>query len=1027
MLNTDILLDHVDLVALAERAGAKFTHPHSANPRSVCPLHGGDNPTAFSVYTENGRQLWKCHTGPQCGGGDAIHFVRQWRKLDFLDAVRWLATDTSIALESLGFTPQAVQEHARRERRADVLELAAKYYQARFWRHTGAQAYARGRGFNDDILRCAGFGYSDGRGLGQWLEKRGGDLDAVGGARETGLLRRDGLDFTANANGQAASPKGWLIYVHRERGRVMYLSARALSPINPSDKSRNLPGTKQLYRAEVNGDRGVALVEGQADAESLRQLGYSAWALCGKTLSEADVNALSRRKPVYLVLDNDVAGQERLSAIAGQIGPLTMIAPPLPDGRKDFNEWLQAGAERELVAQLLKSATPWIDRLVAEARDCPAYALDERLAVIATQIAVLPESLQGRYLKQAAKALNVSVKDLRQRMEKPPASGPEAAGPQLAEVRENCLCFMGEPLCNFDARITHELTVDDGQNPTQVRYTLQGQLDTGEPLKPLDLPAEEFTSMRWLSQWGARVIVRVNPSREWMIRRAIQELSQSGLKRESVYTFTGWAAPNGQRAFLTAGGAITADGLQPDVRVDLGSNTLTMYALPAPPEDPRAAVQASLGFLDLAPLSITAILWAAMYAAPLTPLHALNAVIWLYGTTQSMKSTLAMLALCHFGPKFVKGREYKAPKDWLSTFTDLEGAMFALKDVPLVIDDYAPQDTDSDARALRQKANQVIRSVGNRSARGRANADLSERAQRPPRGLVIATAEHALTVQSIVGRMIYVPVEKGAVRAARDGESDSLLDRAQALAGMGGAGLYAGAMSAYVRWLARNWQALEETLGLEHETASQAARSLFPSNWSRLMDYYAVLLTGAKAALRFGLECRAIAQNQHDRLAHEVIPAALADVLAQQAGRISDQSPVRRFVEALADLLTQGRVCLVARNSQLNGEAKSGAQLVGWYEPQTPVVYLLTNVSLALARDYWLKVGEGFDIRPEGLWREMEQAGLIASRDDRQFTRKLWMGRDFGNQRVLVLDDNKVEVFAGVGLWPERLLAANEA
>jgi hypothetical protein len=57
----------------------------------------------------------------------------------------------------------------------------------------------------------------------------------------------------------------------------------------------------------------------------------------------------------------------------------------------------------------------------------------------------------------------------------------------------------------------------------------------------------------------------------------------------------------------------------------------------------------------------------------------------------------------------------------------------------------------------------------------------------------------------------------------------------------------------------------------------------------------------------------------------------------------------------------------------------------------------------------------------------MEQAGLIHSRDDRQFTRKLWMGKEFGNQRVLVLNDNKVETLAGVGLWPDRLLSAEVA
>src|SRR5690606_22184585 len=115
------------------------------------------------------------------------------------------------------------------------------------------------------------------------------------------------------------------------------------------------------------------------------------------------------------------------------------------------------------------------------------------------------------------------------------------------------------------------------------------------------------------------------------------------------------------------------------------------------------------------------------------------------GTTQSGKSTISHLALAHFGPSFVDGHEYRAPKDWTSTPTDLERAMFVVKDAPIIIDDYAPAHSGAaEARQMAKKAHYVVRSVGNRSSRGRANADLSERQQRPPRGLVISTAENPL-------------------------------------------------------------------------------------------------------------------------------------------------------------------------------------------------------------------------------------------------------------------------------------------
>ena len=93
---------------------------------------------------------------------------------------------------------------------------------------------------------------------------------------------------------------------------------------------------------------------------------------------------------------------------------------------------------------------------------------------------------------------------------------------------------------------------------------------------------------------------------------------------------------------------------------------------------------------------------------------ALNAVLAIYGTTQSGKSTIAHLAFIHFGSGFIQGRDYHAPIDWTSTVTALEAAMFLAKDIPLVIDDFAPQFSSvSDARSMHKKAEYVVRSAGN--------------------------------------------------------------------------------------------------------------------------------------------------------------------------------------------------------------------------------------------------------------------------------------------------------------------------
>lgn len=51
-----------------------------------CPIHNGDNPTAFHVNLLKNR--WYCHT--RCGGGDVIDFVAQKEHCSLYKAARWL-------------------------------------------------------------------------------------------------------------------------------------------------------------------------------------------------------------------------------------------------------------------------------------------------------------------------------------------------------------------------------------------------------------------------------------------------------------------------------------------------------------------------------------------------------------------------------------------------------------------------------------------------------------------------------------------------------------------------------------------------------------------------------------------------------------------------------------------------------------------------------------------------------------------------------------------------------------------------
>jgi len=84
-MNIEVVLLKTDLFELVRLAGG---NPDN-HGRCACPIHGGDNETAFSIYKNNGKQSWKCHSG-DCGGGDALDFVRKWRNWDMKQAYEFL-------------------------------------------------------------------------------------------------------------------------------------------------------------------------------------------------------------------------------------------------------------------------------------------------------------------------------------------------------------------------------------------------------------------------------------------------------------------------------------------------------------------------------------------------------------------------------------------------------------------------------------------------------------------------------------------------------------------------------------------------------------------------------------------------------------------------------------------------------------------------------------------------------------------------------------------------------------------------
>lgn len=126
-----------DLLQIAEQAGAEF-HKVSANDyRSHCPLHGGDNKSAFTIYLDGGVQKYKCFTRQECGTGDVIDFVQKWLNISFNDACEWLGGEKQLnqADKDRIITNRAIREIQRLEEATNkALQVLEELRQTKTWR-----------------------------------------------------------------------------------------------------------------------------------------------------------------------------------------------------------------------------------------------------------------------------------------------------------------------------------------------------------------------------------------------------------------------------------------------------------------------------------------------------------------------------------------------------------------------------------------------------------------------------------------------------------------------------------------------------------------------------------------------------------------------------------------------------------------------------------------------------------------------------------------------------------------------------
>lgn len=197
---------------------------------------------------------------------------------------------------------------------------------------------------------------------------RGWQLSTVKTAR-LGFMPQDKRSLVANLNlpdkwrgGIAKFPPGMIVYIHLDRGRLVYLSRRSIEGKKHYNPSRELVGERRPYYNHLyssDTDR-LVLVEGQADAITFGEWNIPALAVAGMHISDELLASLRSHRRVFVALDNTREAMERNREVARKLGALALI-PRLPDGVKDANDWLSVhSATAEDVNSMLNKAKTWL-------------------------------------------------------------------------------------------------------------------------------------------------------------------------------------------------------------------------------------------------------------------------------------------------------------------------------------------------------------------------------------------------------------------------------------------------------------------------------------------------------------------------------------------------------------------------------------------------------------------------------------------------------------------------------------------
>lgn len=255
-----------------------------------CPIHGGDNPTAFRVHLE--RNLWRCFT--HCGGGDTIELIRRIHKCSYAQAARHLYRLAEGLPSHIVRTPHRTSDCSSFKPFTRPILLDPKSY---FLQTIKKITPVTARLFEAGTTRSSPF-LKDSAAV-RLHDIQGRPLGYCARLLRTSQIARFGK---------------WRFPKHFPKAHILY----------------------NAHRAERFRHEGIIVVECPWATMRLTQTGIpNVVSLLGTQLFEDQINWLSRAPGILLLLDGDPAGRDASARIAESLRVQTTVYTHLlPDDKE---------------------------------------------------------------------------------------------------------------------------------------------------------------------------------------------------------------------------------------------------------------------------------------------------------------------------------------------------------------------------------------------------------------------------------------------------------------------------------------------------------------------------------------------------------------------------------------------------------------------------------------------------------------------------------------------------------------------